>query len=71
MTRLRVVGSSEPEPGEEDFGRLFAAEEKLKRQLAAVRQDIDKARRVYADREGLIMLPSVDRLRQQFGKRGR
>ena len=54
-------------PPERRLPALFSKRDRIVRELALVDLDIAQQRVRYARNHGLLMLPSIDTLRRQFG----
>lgn len=62
-----VTGADFPTPcPEAELAGLFGEEAALERRLATVRQRIADARRALAGRDGMLMLPRTELLRQRL-----
>ena len=49
---------------DQQIARLFSRRQQLERELMLVDARIKAARQHYADRNGLLMLPSIDNMRK-------
>ena len=67
--RRRGPNADEPQPEpEESLRDLFEQEATLEKRLRAIRAKQATCRRSYADKHGLLMLPSLEHLRRIVGQ---